>query len=181
MLLLYGAVTFYIVKKNVESMISQKKHECTYCTMYPPRRSFFLLTITTNCTAHPSTYIYNLLQRILYCTVFSELGIRSWIFWANCSFFANIWANEWLAQKTSNLLKNERFAHFWWATWAIHSWSLIGFLSKSLAFLQKMSEWAICSKNERFAHLLISGDQPERYAHIDHFGERPDRFAHIAH
>ena len=33
--------------------------------------------------------------------------------------FAKKWANERFAQK------NERLAHFWWATWAIRSWLLI--------------------------------------------------------
>ena len=43
--------------------------------------------------------------------------------------------------------------------------SLIGFLSKSLVFGKKMSEWAIRKKNERFAHSLIFGEQPEGIAH----------------
>ena len=45
-------------------------------------------------------------------------------------YFAKKWGNEQFAQK-----KTERFAHFWWATWAIYSW------------------------------LLILGEQPERIAH----------------
>ena len=58
-----------------------------------------------------------------------------------------------------------------------------------------MSECAICSKNERFAHLVIFGVQPELFAHghsflvsdlsnlltLLSFGERPERFAHIDH
>ena len=32
-----------------------------------------------------------------------------------------------------------------------------------------MIRWAICSKKERFTHLLILGKQPERVTHIAHF------------
>ena len=84
--------------------------------------------------------------------------------------------------------------------------SLIGFLSKLLDFCKKMSKWAIPSKNEQFAHLLIFGEGPERFAHghsflvsnlseslmVAHFwwatwanhswslifGEQPEQFAH---
>ena len=48
--------------------------------------------------------------------------------------------------------------------------SLIGFLSESLVFCEKKSEWAICSKkNEPFAHSLIFVERPERSVHIAHF------------
>ena len=50
-------------------------------------------------------------------------------------FFAKKWANEWFAQKMSDLLICSflvsdltdllMVAHFWWATWANRSWSLI--------------------------------------------------------
>ena len=90
------------------------------------------------------------------CAYFNTgLRIRSSVFWANHSFFAQKWANERFAQKNKwiarFLPKNERmsdslqkrairsFAHFWWATWAIGS----------------------CS--------LIYGKQPERFAHIAQF------------
>ena len=43
--------------------------------------------------------------------------------------------------------------------------SLVGFLSESLIFCEKMSEWAICTKNERFAHSLIFDEWPEWFAH----------------
>ena len=33
------------------------------------------------------------------------------VFWANCSFFAQKWANEWFAQKKQAF---HSFAHFWW-------------------------------------------------------------------
>ena len=66
--------------------------------------------------------------------IFSGLGIRSLVFWANRS------------KKTSNLLicsflvSNLRdllmVTHFWWATWANHSWSLI---------FAKWATWAIRS------------------------------------
>ena len=59
------------------------------------------------------------------------LGITSLGFWANRSFFAKKWANEWFHQKTSDLLirsllvsnlsKLLMVAHFWWETWAICS------------------------------------------------------------
>ena len=42
---------------------------------------------------------------------------------------------------------------------------LIGFLSELLVFCEKISESAICSKNEQLAHSLIFGDRPERFAH----------------
>ena len=65
------------------------------------------------------TQIYNIVngQRALAAFVFSNkpkfinlsyicragiLGIRSSVFWANCSFFAKKWANKRFAQKTSN-------------------------------------------------------------------------------
>ena len=64
-------------------------------------------------------------------------------------FFAKKWANEWFAQKMSDLLICSflvsdltdllMVAHFWWATWANRSWS------------------------------LIFDKQPERFAHIAHF------------
>ena len=41
--------------------------------------------------------------------------------------------------------------------------SLIGFLSKSLVFCEKMGEWAIHSK--KTSHSLICGEWPERFAH----------------
>ena len=51
---------------------------------------------------------------------------RSTVFWANRSSFAKNWVNEQFAQKNEQFAqKNEQFAHFWWATWAIRSWSLI--------------------------------------------------------
>ena len=54
------------------------------------------------------------------------LGIRSLVFCANHSCFANNWANE-------------PFAHFWWATWTIcsHSSFLVSDLSDSLPSLIK--------------------------------------------
>ena len=54
------------------------------------------------------------------------LGIRSLVFCANHSCFANKWANE-------------PFAHFWWATWTIcsHSSFLVSDLSDSLPSLIK--------------------------------------------
>ena len=57
---------------------------------------------------------------LLICRTFAGLGIRSSVFWANCSFFAKKWANEWFAQS------NERFAH-------------------SLIFGEGPEQWAICS------------------------------------
>ena len=87
--------------------------------------------------------------------------------------------------------------------------SLTVFLSESLAFCEKMSKWAICSKKwaiRSLAHfwwvtwanrswLLIFCEGPEQIAHgcsflVNNFsnlftslifGERPERFAHIAH
>ena len=44
--------------------------------------------------------------------------------------------------------------------------SFIGFPSKLLVFCEKMSKWAIHSKNERFAHSLIFGERPERIANF---------------
>ena len=62
-------------------------------------------------------------------------------------------------------------------------------------FAKTICEWAIRSKNERFAHALIFVERPERFAHGSSFlvsnlsdsltslifGEWPERFAHIAH
>ena len=73
--------------------------------------------------------------------------------------------------------------------------SLISCLSESLVFCKKMSEWAICSKKERFTHSFIFGEQPERITHGRSFlvtkmrdlltslifGERPEQFPHITH
>ena len=47
--------------------------------------------------------------------------------------------------------------------------SLMGSLSESLIFCEKMSKRAICSKNGRFDHSLIFGEQPERFAHPSSF------------
>ena len=73
------------------------------------------------------------------------LGIRSSVFWANHSFFAQKWANERFTQKNkqfahslifgeqpeqlahgcsfwvSNLSKSLMVTHFWWVTWGIRS------------------------------------------------------------
>ena len=75
-------------------------------------------------------------------------GIRSFDFWANCTFFVEKWANERFAQKisiwlirsflVSNQSNSLMIAHFLWATWANCSWS------------------------------LIFGEQPEGFAHIPH-------------
>ena len=70
-------------------------------------------------------------SNFLMSTFLSGLGIRSFYFRANRSFFVKKWANE-------------RFTHL-----------LIWFPSKSLVFCQKMSEWAIHSKKwviHSFAH-----------------------------
>ena len=82
-------------------------------------------------------------------TIYSVLGICSFVFWANHWLFAKKWANEWFAQKSEQFAhlpifgeRPERFAHnrsflvsdlskslmvaqFWWATWVICSQSLI--------------------------------------------------------
>ena len=111
-----------------------------------------------------------------HCSLFiTELGLRSSVFWANRSFFAQKWANEWFAQKnerfTHSLIFGERperfahncsfplsdlseslmVAHFWWATWAIrsHCSFLVSDLSDSLTSLTKkeeMSDSLILSK-----------------------------------
>ena len=39
------------------------------------------------------------------------------------------------------------------------------FWANHLFFVKKWATWAIRSKKERFAHLLIFGEQPERFAH----------------
>ena len=94
--------------------------------------------------------IYLALFRFVFCTSFVKkagLGICSSVFWANQSFFVKKLVNEQFAhKKTSDSLFfgewPERFAHgrsflvsdlndllmvahFSWATWANHSWSLI--------------------------------------------------------
>ena len=82
----------------------------------------------------------------------------------------------------------ERFAHtahFWWATWAIHSHSSLrkrewancsflkklklqyytNFFSKSLVFVsERGNEW-FARRNELFTHLLIYLEWPEQIAH----------------
>ena len=66
------------------------------------------------------------------------LGICSLVFWANHSFFAKKWVNN--EQMSNSLIFGERpegfahTAHFWWATWAIHSHSSL-----------RKREWANCS------------------------------------
>ena len=71
--------------------------------------------------------------------------------------------------------------------------SLIGFLSESLVFCEKMSEWAIHSK--KLSNALIFGERPEQIAQGCSFmesnlsdsltlliyGEQHERFVHIAH
>ena len=76
------------------------------------------------------------------------LGIRSFDFRANHSFFVQKWANERFAQKmsdslicsflVSDLSDSLTIAHFLWVTWPNRSW------------------------------LLIFGEQPEQFAHIAH-------------
>ena len=57
--------------------------------------------------------------------------------------------------------------------------SLIGFLSKSLVFCKKVSEWSICS----FAHFLWANGRSLLVSDLSNsltlliFGERPERFA----
>ena len=89
----------------------------------------------------------------------AALGIHSSVFLSNCSFFANKWSNKRFAQK------NEWFAHFWWATWAIGSWSLI---------FSERREWIAHGRS-----FLVSDLSDLLTLFI--FGERPEQFAHIAH
>ena len=65
---------------------------------------------------------------------FAGLGIRSSVFWANCSFFAKKLAKERFAQKKRPI---PSFAHFWWATWAICSWLLFAHQKWIAHFLNK--------------------------------------------
>ena len=102
----------------------------------------------------------------------SGLGIRSSVFWANCSFFAKK-MNEWATwgNRSCSLIFSERperfahIAHFWWATRAIRSHCS-----------PKMREWANCSilKPTLFEQLLICSfiiclEGPERFAHSRSF------------
>ena len=68
-------------------------------------------------------------------------------------------------------------------------------IRSSVFWAKKWANERFAQKNERFAHLLLFGEQPEWLAHgrsflvsnlseslmVPHFGERPERFAHIAH
>ena len=73
----------------------------------------------------------------------------------------------------SILLKNQK------SIWSRAENLLIGFLSESLVFCEKMSQWAIRSKNEWFAHFWWATWAICSWSLI--FGERPERFAYIAH
>ena len=87
------------------------------------------------------------------------LGIFSLIFWGNRWVFAKKWANQWFP------LKNEWFAHFWWVTWAICSWSLI---------FGKRCEWIA------HGHSFLVSNLSDLLTSLT-FGEGPEWFAHIAH
>ena len=79
----------------------------------------------------------------------------------------------------------------------MQDWEFAHRFSERIAnfFCEKMSKWAIRSKNKWITHLLIFGERPERIAHGRLFlvsdlsdlltslifGERSERFAHIAH
>ena len=88
---------------------------------------------------------------LLICRTFAGLGIRSSVFWANCSFFAKKWANKRFAQKNEQvsdfLNKNEQFAHLSWATWANPSF-VMSDLSHSLTVPHlSWATWAIRSQS----------------------------------
>ena len=102
---------------------------------------------------------------------YAGLGIRSSVFWANRSFFAQKWANEQFTKKTSdslirsclvsNLSDSLMVAHFLWATWANRSrsliclepperfahsahlsWAIWGNRSQSLIWFERNERWA---------------------------------------
>ena len=56
---------------------------------------------------------------------------------------------------------------------------LIGFLSELLIFVQKRVNEQFAQKNERFAHLLIFGEQPEQFAHIAHPKRGNEQITHF--
>ena len=68
------------------------------------------------------------------------------------------------------------FAHFWWATWAIHSRSLIS---------SERHEWIAYGRSFLVSDLsdsltsLICGEQPERFTHIAHQNIGNERFDHF--
>ena len=123
--------------------------------------------------------------------------------------FAQITQDKWATVSKSlrllkSLIKNERMSYLLRA-----GNSLIWFLSESLVFCQKMSQWAIHSKKwaiHSFAHFrwakwairsqsLISSERPEQIAHVCSFlvsemsnsltllnwYEQNEWFTHIAH
>ena len=89
----------------------------------------------------------------------------------NISFFVCYWqfppvyrvGNLLTGFKSKSLQKNERFAHFWWATWAI--------LTQLLIF-SKWPEWFTHSRSFLVSNLsesltsLFFGERPERFAQI---------------
>ena len=130
-----------------------------YCrVLFPP-----LYSCCNNNTAAAATLLENLLTTILLSPM-----------WWNCRPFPFIWlyftSHRALQSVTFSKIRRARN-------------SLIGFLSKSLVFCDKMSEWAIQLKKRAirsFIHfwwatwaicswLLIFGERPERFAPIAQF------------
>ena len=84
----------------------------------------------------------------MFSEISAGLGIRSSVFWANCSFFAKKWANEQFAQK------NEQFAH------SLHFGERPERFTHGRSFL--------VSNLTDSLKLLIFGEQNGRFAHMGH-------------
>ena len=89
----------------------------------------------------------------------------SWRFSAETWNWINVLLKEYFRNNFFNKTVPIKFKFILLLDFSMVGNSLIGVLSKSLIFCEKMRERVIRSKNERFSHLLIFGEWPERFAH----------------
>ena len=108
------------------------------------------------------------------CPLFPGLGIRSSVFRVSETLVFCSKMNEWVIRSKKRAIHS--FAHFWWETWAIQSWSLISSerperIAHGRSFLVRDLRDLLKS--------LIFGEQPERFTHIAHKKRGNEQFAHF--
>ena len=126
-------------------------------------RSFKVLLQPKNSTWVKITYICKILFPCLCeCSFKAGLGIRSFDFWANRSFFAKKWANERFTQKLSNSFIRSFLV-------SKMSDSLTSFISserpKQIAHGRS---FLVSDLSDSFTSLIF-GEWPEQFVHIAHF------------
>ena len=137
-------------------------------SVYPQYQTLCLIIPFFYCTVYPHSshniqpYVSSIPSSTLIIPQYPGLGIRSSVFQANRSFFAQKWANERFAQKheqfTHSLIfgeRPERFAHD-----RPHGSFLVSNLCDSLIS-------------------VIFGEKPERFTHTAHQKRGNEQFAHF--